>query len=110
MKLDQIVPNDNLPQVKAKRSESSNMYSENNDTLLDLLNPLRSINLNSNLHSFYNFRSMKDNVEKILKTQSNIIYYILHQNFMGEEAHKEFFKNMVGRFYDLPDRFWDYYQ
>jgi len=29
---------------------------------------------------------------------------------MIDEAHKEFFKNMVGRFYDLPEWAWGFYQ
>jgi hypothetical protein len=29
---------------------------------------------------------------------------------MCDDAHKEFFKNMVGRFYDMPEWSWKYYQ
>lgn len=113
MKLDQIPENDSTQLVKSKkteRSEKTSSFIDNNSTILELLNPLKSINLTSNLHSFYNFKELTKQVEVLMRTQSNIIFYILHQNFMCDDAHKEFFKNMVGRFYDMPEWSWKYYQ
>jgi hypothetical protein len=113
MKLDQIPDNDSAQVVKSKKIERQDKISsfvDNNTTILEMLNPLKSINLTSNLHSFYNFKELKKQVEVLMRTQSNIIFYILHQNFMVDEAHKDFFKNMVGRFYDLPEWAWKFYQ
>ncbi|MBV5312770.1 MAG: hypothetical protein JZU47_05705 [Prolixibacteraceae bacterium] len=112
MKLDQIPENDSAQVVRSKKAERHEISSfiDNNATILEMLNPLKSINLTSNLHSFYNFKELKKQVEVLMRTQSNIIFYILHQNFMVDNAHKDFFKNMVGRFYDLPEWAWDYYQ
>lgn len=113
MKLDQIPENDSTQLVKSKKTEridKGSSFVDNNTTILELLNPLKSINLTSNLHSFYNFKELTKQVEVLMRSQSNIIFYILHQNFMCDDAHKEFFKNMVGRFYDMPEWSWKYYQ
>jgi hypothetical protein len=113
MKLDQIPENDSTQLVKSKKTEridKTSSFVDNNTTILELLNPLKNINLSSNLHSFYNFKELTKQVEVLMRTQSNIIFYILHQNFMYDDAQKEFFKNMVGRFYDMPEWSWDYYQ
>ncbi len=79
------------------------------DLKFELLTPLRSMNINSSLHSFYDFREIKENLENLLKAESNLVFYVLHQNFMCDDEHKEFFKNMVGRFFNLPESLWDYY-
>lgn len=111
MKLDQTPEKKTTTmQVVAKKRESFPASAGNTGSVLELLNPLKSININSDLHSFYNFRESKESIEALLKAQSNLVFYVLHQNFMCDEAHREFFKNMVGRFYDLPERFWDYYR
>lgn len=113
MKLDEIDNNvsTNVVRLQKKEKTSSVSYSigDNNSTILELLNPLKSININSNFHSFYNFKQMKSQVDKLIKAQSNIIFYVIHQNFMCDDEHKEFFKNMVGRFYDMPELSWKYY-
>lgn len=113
MKLDQIPDNDSAQLAKSKKTERQEKVSsfvDNNATILEMLNPMKSMNLSSNLHSFYNFKELKKQLEVLMRTQSNIIFYILHQNFMIDETHKDFFKNMVGRFYDLPEWAWDYFQ
>lgn len=113
MKLDEIDNNvsTNVVRLQKKEKTSSVSYSigDNNSTILELLNPLKSININSNFHSFYNFKQMRSQVDKLIKAQSNIIFYVIHQNFMCDDEHKEFFKNMVGRFYDMPEWSWKYY-
>jgi hypothetical protein len=111
MKLDQTPEKETTAmQVNAKKRESYPSSAGNNGSILELLNPLKSININSDLHSFYNFRESKESIEALLKAQSNLVFYVLHQNFMCDELHREFFKNMIGRFYDLPERFWDYFR
>ncbi len=79
-------------------------------SLLDLLNPLMDANINPNLHSFYDFRELKDSVLDLLRKQENMIFYVLHQNFMCDEDHKGFFKEIVGRYYDVPEKLWGYYK
>jgi len=99
MKLDQTPEKENTAlQVNAKKRESYPSSAGNSGSILELLNPLKSININSDLHSFYNFRESKDSIEALLKAQSNLVFYVLHQNFMCDEEHKNFFKNMIGRF------------
>jgi len=113
MKLDQLPENDSTQLVKSKkteRHEKASSFVDNNATILEMLNPMKSMNLSSNLHSFYNFKELKKQVEVLMRTQSNIIFYVLHQNLMEDDAHKDFFKNMVGRFYDLPEWSWKFYQ
>ena len=112
MNFDQIKEesNDSAERNRIRKTDRNRSINDINETIMDLLNPLKQINLSSGFHSFYNFTEMKRQVEQLLRTQSNIIFYILHQNFMVDDAHKDFFKNMVGRFYDLPERFWSYYQ
>lgn len=110
MKLDQIPDKETgTIQVVSKKREIATSTS-NSGSILELLNPLKSVNINSNLHSFNNFRESKESIEALLKAQSNLVFYVLHQNFMCDDSHKEFFKNMVGRFYDLPEMFWGYYR
>ena len=46
---------------------------------------------------------------KLLQAQSNLAFYAMHQSFMIDEEHIEFFKNMIGRFYDVPKCLWKYY-
>lgn len=110
MKLDQIPEKEtSTVQVVSKKRETANQTGYSG-SILELLNPLKSVNINSDLHSFNNFRESKESIEALLKAQSNLVFYVLHQNFMCNDVHKEFFKNMVGRFYDLPERFWGYYR
>lgn len=110
MKLDQITEKETTTaQVVSKKRETATTTGYSG-SILELLNPLKSVNINSDLHSFNNFRESKESIEALLKAQSNLVFYVLHQNFMCDDAHKEFFKNMVGRFYDLPQKFWDYYR
>lgn len=110
MKLDQITEKETTTaQVVSKKRETATTTGYSG-SILELLNPLKSVNINSDLHSFNNFRESKESIEALLKAQSNLVFYVLHQNFMCDDVHKEFFKNMVGRFYDLHEKFWDYYR
>jgi hypothetical protein len=110
MKLDQITEKETASvQVSSKKRETATPTGYIG-SIQELLNPLKSANFNSELHSFNNFRESKESIEALLKAQSNLVFYVLHQNFMCDDAHKEFFKNMVGRFYDLHEKFWDYYR
>ena len=110
MKLDQTLEKGTATmQVSAKKREGFSS-SVNSGSILELLNPLKSININSELNPFYNFRESKESIEALLRAQMNLVFYVIHQYFMCNNAHKEFFKNMVGRFYDLPEKFWDYYR
>lgn len=111
MRFDTVDENDeNKSLVETERKQTVRKNTTGSGSILELLNPLKSVNINSDLHSFYNFRESKESVEALLKAQTNLVFYVVHQNFMCDEAHKEFFKNMIGRFYDVPENLWDYYQ
>jgi len=111
MRFDIVDKNDeNKSLVETERKQTVRKNTTGSGSILELLNPLKSVNINSDLHSFYNFRESKESVEALLKAQTNLVFYVVHQNFMCDEAHKEFFKNMIGRFYDVPENLWDYYQ
>lgn len=110
MKLDEIDDTTSQVNIVSKKKSTPVSQSGNVNSILDMLNPLKSININSDLHSFYSFRESKESVEALLKAQTNLVFYVIHQNFMCDAVHKDFFKNMVGRFYDLPERFWGYYR
>ena len=106
MKLDNIKKENSIP---VKQSNNTPKRNESGNNIIDMINPLMSVNINSDLHSFYNYREAEKNVLELLRAQSNLVFYAIHQSFMIDEEHKEFFKNMIGRFYDVPKNLWGYY-
>ena len=106
MKLDNIKKENSTP---AKQTNNTPKRNESGNNIIDMINPLMSVNINSDLHSFYNYREAEKNVLELLRAQSNLVFYAIHQSFMIDEEHKEFFKNMIGRFYDVPKNLWGYY-
>lgn len=104
MRLDNI-RKDRTTTIQSKKVTRTN----EGNSLVDLINPLMSININSDLHSFYNYREIEKSVKELLNAQSNLVFYAIHQNFMVDEEHKVFFKNLIGRFYDVPTYLWGYY-
>ena len=105
MKLDNIKRDIN----STAKSEIKEVRSENNNKLNIILNPLQGVDIKSDIYSFNELKSVKENFDNYMKSCENYMFYFLHQSFMCDEEHKKFFKSMVGRFYDLPERFWKYY-
>ena len=103
MKLDNI-------KREINSSAKTEVKSENNNKLDTILNPLQGVDIKSDIYSFNELKSVKENFDNYMKSCENYILYLLHQSFMCDEEHKKFFKSMVGRFYDLPERFWGYYR
>ena len=91
------------------KSEIKEVRSENTNKLNTVLNPLQGVDIKSDIYSFNELKSVKENFDNYMKSCENYILYLLHQSFMCDEEQKKFFKSMVGRFYDLPERFWKYY-
>ena len=69
MKLDDVTNGNNSQSVRIQKKErnlsSSDSYCENDAKIIDLLNPLKSINLNSGFHSFNNFKVIKNQLENL---------------------------------------------
>ena len=91
------------------KSEIKEVRSENTNKLNTILNPLQGVDIKSDIYSFNELKNVKENFDNYMKSCENYILYLLHQSFMCDEEQKKFFKSMVGRFYDLPERFWKYY-
>ena len=106
MKLDNIKREIN----SSAKTEIKEVRSENTNKLNTVLNPLQGVDIKSDIYSFNELKSVKENFDNYMKSCENYIFYLLHQSFMCDEEHKKFFKSMVGRFYDLPERLWGYYR
>jgi len=58
------------------KNETINLTAGNDENagdnrILEILNPLKSINIYPDLHSFYNFKELKNSVETLLSLSLN---------------------------------------
>lgn len=108
--------NYNEKPVGDKKNDSSikkneRFVGESNSRIpMNVYDPFNPLNFNDKQLSFKSIRESQTYIKNVLFVQENSCFYLLHNSFMCDDEHKEFFKNIVGRFYELPKWSWSYYQ